>query len=346
VHSGLASPWAEAVLEAGAALLAGNAVVLATGVPAAGRRFESAAGRAGYPDGLLQVAPDGTTPEALEAACDLLVVTGTAGAKGTMLVLEGAPLDRAVGGALAAAFSRAGRGPSSVGRIVAVRTVADRLLRSLEAATWRLHVGDPRDPQTEVGPLTDAQAKTVDELVREAVDGGAVLVCGGPVSGSVYAPAILRSVPPDARVLHEPVPGPVLAVVEAASEAEAIALARPDSVTGPAPAVSVWSADRAHGEFVARALGAELTWVNEHGLASPAALVRLARYTTAHQLASQPPRLRSTHALPYDETVVRASTATARLLHGRESERMSVLRSNAPALARVATRLARETLGR
>ena len=87
---------------------------------------------------------------------------------------------------------------------------------------------------------------------------------------------MLRRVPAGARILHEPVPGPVLAVVEAPGEAAAIALVQ-DGPGGDDPGdrrarggvVSVWARDRAKGERVARTLEAELTWVNEHGAVAP-----------------------------------------------------------------------------
>jgi (Z)-2-((N-methylformamido)methylene)-5-hydroxybutyrolactone dehydrogenase len=256
-------------------------------------------------------------------------------------VLDGAPLDRAIPGALWAAFARAGQGPASVGRVVVVPSAADALLEGLETAARRLRIGDPREPETEIGPLRSAaQAAEVDGLVSEAVAAGAVQLCGGPeeIGGApFFAPAVLRSVPPDARLLREPVPGPVLAVVEAGTEAEAIALA--DESEG---AVSIWTGDGAHGERIARFLRAELTWVNEHGFASPAAPVRLARHTVIRQLATQPRRLRSARWLPYDPDLVRASTTAARVVHGRESERFAVLRSGGPNLVKVAVRLARE----
>jgi hypothetical protein len=168
-------------------------------------------------------------------------------------------------------------------------------------------------------------------------------------------------------VLREPVPGPVLAVLEARDEADAIDLARPARRASAlpagatadgavptaggwagesAPAISVWTGDADHGERVARALEAELTWVNEHGVASPAAPVRLARHTAPRQLASQQTRLRSARWLPYDPGLVRASEAAARILHGRQSERLQHLRTGGPAIARVAAQLARETLRR
>ncbi|MEA2292397.1 MAG: hypothetical protein QOE86_36 [Solirubrobacteraceae bacterium] len=363
IRGGDGSPWAEPVLEAAAALLAGNGVVLSCAVGAVGERLTSLLGRAGLPDGLLQLVPAGA--DGLEAACDRVVETGMTGPKGAMLVLDGAPLDRTISGALWAAFSRAGHGPASVGRIVCVPSVAEGLLQALQAGARRLRVGDPRDPETEVGPLPSAgQAEAVEALVRAAEAAGAVRLCGGPLGGERYAPVVLRGVARDARLLTEPVPGPVLAVVEAGSEADAIDLARPQrratalpAGSAPAgaaptaggwagesaPAISVWTDDRAHGERVARALGAELTWVNAHGVAAPAPPVRLARHTAARQLASQSPRLRSARWLPYDPGLVRASEGVARLRHGRQSERLSALRSGGPAFARLAVRMLRET---
>jgi hypothetical protein len=108
----------------------------------------------------------------------------------------------------------------------------------------------------------------------------------------------------------------------------------------------VWAGDRAHGERIARTLGVELTWVNEHGAAAPAAPVRLARHTQPRQLASRSIRLRSARWLPYDATLVRASETAARIMYGRESERWDVVRRGGPAFARVAVRMARETLRR
>ena len=162
---------------------------------------------------------------------------------------------------------------------------------------------------------------------------------------------MLRGVPPGAALLAEPVPGPVLAVVEAADEAEAIAIAAgaaggADPSGGPAGALSVWTGDPRTGERVARALGAPIAWINEHGVASPAAPVRLARYVQPRQLASQPTRLRSARWLPYDPALVRAATATAHVVHGREQDRWPALKANAAPLARTAARLAREALGR
>jgi acyl-CoA reductase-like NAD-dependent aldehyde dehydrogenase len=246
-----------------------------------------------------------------------------------------------------AAFAGSGRRHAALGRVIAVRPHAPAIAAGVEAAARRLRVGDPRRPDTEVGPLPSAvERDRVEALVAAAEAAGATRLCGGPVelpgvAGAFYAPVVLRAVPPTAELLRTPAPGPVLALLDAASEEEAIALARAAGGT-----LSVWSGDPAHGERIARALGAEIAWINEHGVASPAAPVRLAKYVAPRQLASQPTRLRSARWLPYDPALLRASTATARLIHGRESERWAALRAGALPLARTAVRLGREALGR
>jgi acyl-CoA reductase-like NAD-dependent aldehyde dehydrogenase len=342
VHVRDGSPWAGPLLEVAAGLLAGNAVLLVPAAPRAAARMQSAFTRAGLPEELFAlVAEDELAGAARVAALD------PPAAKGTMLVLEGAPLDRVVTGAVWAAFAGGGRRHAGLGRVIAVRSQALAIAAGIEAAARRLRVGDPSRPDTEVGPLPgDAERERVEALVAAAEAAGATRMCGGPVdvpgaAGAFYAPVVLRGVPPDAELLRAPVPGPVLSLLEAASDDEAIALAGDAGGT-----LSVWTGDRARGERIARGLGAEIAWINEHGVASPAAPVRLAKHVASRQLASQPTRLRSARWLPYDPALLRAATATARLVHGRESERWAALRGGALPLARTAVRLGREALSR
>ena len=130
--------------------------------------------------------------------------------------------------------------------------------------------------------------------------------------------------------------GPVVHVVEAADEAAAITLC------AGAPAVSVWAGHADAAERIARALDVELTWVNEHGDAAVAAPVRVARHASVRQLASRSVRLRYARWLPYDPTLVHASETATRVLYGRESERLAVVRRGGVSFARVAARMLRD----
>jgi betaine-aldehyde dehydrogenase len=338
VRAGSASPWAQAVLSTGAALLAGNGVILASPMS---DPIRAAFLRGGVPEELIAAVAE----DADLSACASVVDVRPPERKGTMLVLDGAPVERTVSGALWAAFAGAGRHRAAVGRMVVVPSLAAPLAAALAEGARRLHPGDPRRPETEIGPLPSVQERDrVAELVEAAVAEGATLLCGGalelPVEGAFYAPAVLRGVAAGARILYEPVPGPVLAMVEAGSEEDAIALAH------ASPSVSVWAGDRSHAERVARTLGAEVAWVNEHGHSIPGASVLVAGHIATRRLESQPTRLRSARWLPYDPALVRAATTASQLLHGRESDRLGVLRRGALPLARTARRLAREALAR
>ena len=357
VLGGSASPWTEPALEVGAALLAGNGVVLVPAAPLAGQRLRSAFLRAGVPEELLALAPGEEAAGALAEVCSRVVSVAAPPAKGAMLVLDGAPVEQVAAAAMWAAFAAGGRHPTAVGRLVCVPSVADPLVRLLRERAERLHVGDPALESSEIGPLASpADLPLVEERIAEAVAGGAELVCGGPVSvpglsGAFYAPAVLRRVPPDARILRDPAPGPVLSIVEAAREAEAISLVR-DTPREAADRrargtiVSVWAGDRPKGERVARTLGVELSWVNEHGVVAPGPALRLARHVATRQVASRPAPLAGARRLPYDPALVRARTAATRLAHGREHERFAVLRREAAPLVLAAARMARGVLRR
>ena len=355
VLGGSASPWAEPALEVAAALLAGNGAVLAPAAPLAGEQLRATFLRAGIPEDLLAIVHGEEAAAALPSACSRVVSVAAPPGKGAMLVLEGAPVEQVVAAALWAAFAAGGRHPAAVGRLVCVASTADPLLAGLRARAVGLRVGDPTREEAEVGPLRSHEdLALVEEIVAGAVAAGAELVCGGPtsvsgLSGAFYAPAVLRRVPAGARILREPAPGPVLSVVEAATEAEAIALVTADAADGEPEGdrrargtiVSVWAGDRPKGERVARTLGAELAWVNEHGVMAPGPALRLARHVAPRQVASRPAGLGDARRLPYDQALVRARTAAARLAHGREADRLAVLRRDAWPLARAAVRMAR-----
>jgi succinate-semialdehyde dehydrogenase/glutarate-semialdehyde dehydrogenase len=89
----------------------------------------------------------------------------------------------------------------------------------------QLVMGDPMDEQTQVGPLSSVkQAEEVENQVRESVQKGAKLLCGGHRYGAFYQPAVLTGVLPGMPLFDEEVFGPVFAVLEADSPAHALEL--------------------------------------------------------------------------------------------------------------------------
>jgi acyl-CoA reductase-like NAD-dependent aldehyde dehydrogenase len=114
-----------------------------------------------------------------------------------------------------------------VQRVFAHHSVARDLAERLAAGAERLQVGDPTQPDTEVGPLIDpAEVTRVHEWVQEAVEGGAELLCGGTIlSESCYTCTVLLDPPESVRVSQEEVFGPVVCVYSCTDLDDALARA-------------------------------------------------------------------------------------------------------------------------
>ena len=384
-------PWTIPLGEVAMALMAGNGVVLkpAPLTPLVGERIARAFERAALPEGLLQVIHgDAEAGQALvESSVAKVFFTGSVavgrgvgercagalkgsvlelGGKDPMLVLEDAPLDHAVSGALWGGFANAGQTCSGIERVYVVDEVADRFVADLVAGARRLRVGDPLSWDTEVGPMTSReQFEKVRELVDDAVAAGATLECGGPdqvpgLDGCFYAPAVLTGVTHDMRIMREEVFGPVLPVVRVRSQEEAVALAN-DSAYGLG--ASIWTRDRPRGERLARALDAGMVWINDHmyshgacqmpwggvkesGLGRAHSRLGFHECTVPKLVTWDSSRLRDLWWHPYDETLGRALQASAQALYGREADRPAALRAGAVSMARVAARMGRDALRR
>src|SRR5690606_18882844 len=90
----------------------------------------------------------------------------------------------------------------SVQRIYVQRPVYEAFLEKLVAETRKLKVGDPLDPDTDVGPMiSEAEAQRAEAWIREAVAQGARIVCGGGRRGAVLEPTVLVDVRPDMKVV-------------------------------------------------------------------------------------------------------------------------------------------------
>ncbi|QGQ19640.1 aldehyde dehydrogenase family protein [Cellulomonas sp. JZ18] len=151
------------------------------------------------------------------------------GGNAPFLVFEDADLDAAVAGAVQAKMRNSGQTCVAANRFLVHGSVAGEFADRLTAAFEGLVVGHGADPDTTVGPLIEQSAvDRVEELVTEAVDGGALLRVGGePVRrpGYFYAPTVLTSVDPGLRVVTEETFGPVAPVVTFDDEDEAVRLA-------------------------------------------------------------------------------------------------------------------------
>ena len=140
----------------------------------------------------------------------------------------------------------------SVQRVIADRSVYDRLLSKVVDAVAAQKTGAPDDPATDVGPLiSEAAAIRVEQWVEEAVTAGAKVLTGGTRDGSSYAPTVVVDAPSDSKVVREELFGPVL-VMQRVDDADAAFAAVNDSAFGLQAGVfthDLQAAFRAHREL-------------------------------------------------------------------------------------------------
>jgi succinate-semialdehyde dehydrogenase / glutarate-semialdehyde dehydrogenase len=166
----------------------------------------------------------------VRASADRLLRTSMElGGNAPFLVFEDADLDRAVEGALLAKLRNGGEACTAANRLLVHASLADAFAGRLAERMRGLTVGRGTDPGVDIGPLIDAQQRAkVAELVDDAVDGGARVLCGGGAvdgPGYFFEPTVLAGPAPDAALLHEEIFGPVAPVVAFEDEAAAIASA-------------------------------------------------------------------------------------------------------------------------
>lgn len=160
-------------------------------------------------------------------------------------------------------FYHAGQVCVSVQRIFAHTKVATRFATQLAMKASGLLVGDPMDPETEVGPLIrPAELDRVHEWVREAIDGGGQLLTGGEkLTDTLYAPTVIYNAPRDCRLMTEEIFGPVVCI-EPWLKAEQ-ALARANALPWAFQA-AVFARDIERAMELADGLDASAVMINDH----------------------------------------------------------------------------------
>jgi vanillin dehydrogenase len=159
------------------------------------------------------------------------------GGKAPMVVLPDADVDEAVAAAKFGAFMHQGQICMSTERIVADRSVSTDFAAKLSDRARALRVGDPREPDTEIGPLVNRSAvERVAGLVEDAVSHGAEVLSGGEPDGPFFPPTVLARVTPEMRMYWEESFGPVVGIVEVDGPDEAVRVAN-DTEYGLAAAV-------------------------------------------------------------------------------------------------------------
>jgi acyl-CoA reductase-like NAD-dependent aldehyde dehydrogenase len=182
------------------------------------------------------------------------------GGKAPLLVLEDADLEEAVRAAAFGAFMNQGQICMSTERIIAVKPIADEFVSRLAAKAGAMPTGDPREGKTPLGAVADQRTVAhVKGLIEDAVSKGARILAGGPASGVLMPATVVDAVSASMRLYREESFGPIVAIIRAADEAEAIRLAN-DSEYGLSAAV--FTKDTARGLRVARQIRSGICHIN------------------------------------------------------------------------------------
>ncbi len=192
------------------------------------------------------------------------------GGSDPFVVLDDANIEAASSGAVAGRFINCGQSCIASKRFFVAKPVADEFLDQFVRKTKSLHVGDPLDSETDIGPMVREDAlTTLDGQVRDSVKEQANVEVGGERlrrRGFFYAPTILTDVKPEMRVMKEETFGPVAPVMVVADDDEAVKYA---NMSDFGLGASVWGEDIRRAEKIARQIATGLVSVNNVVVSDP-----------------------------------------------------------------------------
>ncbi|HYB35083.1 MAG TPA: NADP-dependent succinic semialdehyde dehydrogenase [Mycobacterium sp.] len=248
-------PLWQAVRFAAPALMAGNVGILkhASNVPQCALYLADVIARGGFPEGCFQtlLVPSSAVEDILRdprvaaatltgsepAGRSVAAIAGDEvkptvlelGGSDPFIVMPSADLEAAVTTAVAARVQNNGQSCIAAKRFIAHTDIYDEFLDKFVARMEALQVGDPTDPDTDVGPLATEQGRAdVEKLVDQAAAAGAMIRCGGKRldrPGWFYPPTVITDITRDMPIFTEEVFGPVASVYRAADIDEGIEIA-------------------------------------------------------------------------------------------------------------------------
>ncbi len=282
-------PFWQVMRLAAPALMAGNGFVLkhAENVPGSALALEQLFREAGLPSDLVRtllISEPEVEPILARAEVRAVALTGSAragravaalaggllkksilelGGCDPLIVLEDADLTACCAAALESRMKNAGQTCTAAKRLLLAEPLAQEFEERLLALARGLRLGDPTDPATDMGPLARADIReALHDQVQRSLAAGARLVLGGVLPdgpGYFYPPTILAGVRPGMAVFEEETFGPLAAITTFKDEEEAVALA---NASAYGLGASIWTADPARGEALARRMEAGTVMVN------------------------------------------------------------------------------------
>lgn len=182
------------------------------------------------------------------------------GGKAPLIVLDDADLDEAVKAAAFGAYMNQGQICMSTERLVVVDAVADAFAKKMTEKVKSMPTGDPREGKTPLGAVVDQNTvNKVNALIDDAVSKGADILTGGKADSVLMNATLVDNVKPDMNIYRDESFGPIVAMIRAKDEADAIRIAN-DSEYGLSSAV--FTKDIARGLKVARQIHSGICHVN------------------------------------------------------------------------------------
>ncbi|MEV7864580.1 aldehyde dehydrogenase family protein [Streptomyces sp. NPDC088124] len=140
--------------------------------------------------------------------------------------LDDEGLDHAVDAAVVSRFSYQGQVCTAANRILVDRSVEQAFTEKFVARVAALRTGDPRDPETQIGPVINTfQADALTALVDQALAEGATALVRGRTRGNLVEPTVLTGLPEDSSLLRQEIFGPVALLIPFDGEEEAVRIA-------------------------------------------------------------------------------------------------------------------------
>jgi len=206
-----------------------------------------------------------------DAAQSLKHVTLELGGKSPLVVFDDADVENAVNGALLANFYTQGEVCSNGTRVFVQRGVYDAFLKRLVEKTRQLKIGDPMDPETQVGALISAEhcEKVLGYIDLGRSEGAEVAVGGGRpedpalAKGNFVAPTVFTACHDDMAVVREEIFGPVMSLLAFDEEDEVVARA---NATPYGLSAGVFTRDLTRAHRVVARLEAGTCWINTYNI--------------------------------------------------------------------------------